>query len=268
MIAGIKSKSTREVQRFLAGYEPLTAVPADRVRVIVVPARVEASKVMPAATSSIVAPASPDDASIVVRSSRLDPSGQTTISADGKKSSTVEPSTSDSPPADRLQFERRARVEFTTHEELMTKLERIRSLMSHRLPINASLEELFQFMADYVLQREDPEARHEKREAKPARSNVNDAPASANARQIPAAVRDTVFVRDKRCRYVGPGGQRCESTHVLQIDHIRPIARGGASTIDNLRLLCAHHNRLESERVLGHSAAVLRPIQETHDDRG
>jgi 5-methylcytosine-specific restriction endonuclease McrA len=38
---------------------------------------------------------------------------------------------------------------------------------------------------------------------------------------------------------------------VLQIDHIQPVARGGANTIDNLRVLCAYHNRLEAERLMG-----------------
>jgi len=60
-----------------------------------------------------------------------------------------------------------------------------------------------------------------------------------------------VFARDQRCTYVGPDGKRCDSTHVLQVDHIMPVARGGAAVIGNLRLLCAEHNRLESERLMG-----------------
>jgi 5-methylcytosine-specific restriction endonuclease McrA len=233
VITGIKNKSTREVQRFLAGYEPMAAVPVDRVRMIVVPAsRAAAVLGMPAG------------------------SRQATISADGKKSSSVEELTLSAnenrsqpvPP----QFEMRARVEFTAHEELMVKLERVRSLMSHRLPINAPLEELFQFMADYVIEREDPLKRHERR-AERAVNQDNGAPRSvpANPRQIPAAVRDQVFARDQRCTYVGPDGKRCNSTHVLQVDHIQPVARRGAAVIENLRLLCAEHNRLESERLMG-----------------
>ena len=88
---------------------------------------------------------------------------------------------------------------------------------------------------------------------------VAKAAASNNPRQIPARLRDQVFARDKRCTYVGPNGKRCGSVHVLQIDHIKPVARGGASTIDNLRLLCAHHNRLESERLMGRSAPLFTP---------
>jgi 5-methylcytosine-specific restriction endonuclease McrA len=188
-----------------------------------------------------------------------------TSRADGKKSPSVDKLTAidrragdpeKSPAATvvtELQFERRARVEFTAHEELMDKLERIRSIPSHRLPANASLEQLIDFMADYVITREDPARRHERRQARAAKQEKTARPAaSANARHIPAHVHDQVFVRDQRCTYVSPDGKRCGSTHVLQIDHIKPVARGGAATIDNLRLLCAYHNRLESERLMGH----------------
>jgi len=71
-------------------------------------------------------------------------------------------------------------------------------------------------------------------------------------RHIPAATRDAVFARDKgRCTYVGRTGERCDATHNLQIDHVVPYARGGTSSIENLRLLCARHNKIEAERVYG-----------------
>jgi 5-methylcytosine-specific restriction endonuclease McrA len=38
---------------------------------------------------------------------------------------------------------------------------------------------------------------------------------------------------------------------VLQVDHVTPVARKGAAAIDNLRLLCAEHNRLEWEKLAG-----------------
>ncbi|HEU4365737.1 MAG TPA: HNH endonuclease signature motif containing protein, partial [Candidatus Krumholzibacteria bacterium] len=82
----------------------------------------------------------------------------------------------------------------------------------------------------------------------PAPRGKND----ARSRYIAAAVRDKVFTRDEGlCTFVGPDGRRCASRHALQIDHVKPVARGGASTADNLRLLCAHHNRLEAERLMG-----------------
>ena len=233
VLARIRGKSLREVEAIAAEHDPAAAFPRDRVRTVV--ARVPV-------TSQL---------------------GQNHLRYDGEKSSSGEQSTSnrhsEESPATvavqrGLQLERRKRVEFTAHDELMAKLDRIRSLASHRLPANATLEQLIDFMADYVLQREAPEARQERRATRPARQGAAKSSASSNPRQIPTRVRDQVFMRDKRCTYVSPTGKRCGSTHVLQIDHIKPVARGGASTVDNLRLLCAFHNRLEAERLMGCSA--------------
>lgn len=95
---------------------------------------------------------------------------------------------------------------------------------------------------------------------KPSRKSAPQHPARAGGsvakdgvtRHIPAAVRDRVFTRDRgRCAYVGATGERCGSTHHLEIDHVIPFARGGSSSAGNLRLLCERHNRLEAERWFG-----------------
>ena len=56
----------------------------------------------------------------------------------------------------------------------------------------------------------------------------------ASGRAIPAGVRRQVWQRDgERCSYVDPQtGRRCNSTHLIEIDHIVP---------GNLRLCGAHH---------------------------
>jgi hypothetical protein len=38
---------------------------------------------------------------------------------------------------------------------------------------------------------------------------------------------------------------------MLEFDHIEPVARGGTSTVDNLRLRCRAHNQYEAERIFG-----------------
>jgi len=50
---------------------------------------------------------------------------------------------------------------------------------------------------------------------------------------------------------VSPDGHRCESTRRLEIDHIQPVALGGETKPENLRLLCRAHNQYEAERLLG-----------------
>jgi 5-methylcytosine-specific restriction endonuclease McrA len=158
------------------------------------------------------------------------------------------------------QVEKHYVVRFTAGEAFMEKLEQVRSLVWHRLPANASLEQVFELVMDMAIEREDPVARRERRELRAGRSHDRKPPKAAttarrpveSTRHVPAAVRDRVFVRDQgRCTYTAPGGRRCASTKALQIDHIKPVARGGAGTPENLRLLCAYHNRLEAERLRG-----------------
>jgi len=54
---------------------------------------------------------------------------------------------------------------------------------------------------------------------------------------IPDDVRQLVWQRDGgRCR-------NCDATVELQFDHIIPVSMGGASTVDNLQVLCGPCNR-------------------------
>ena len=65
-------------------------------------------------------------------------------------------------------------------------------------------------------------------------------------RHIPAAVRRHVWLRDGgRCCYRDPlSGRRCTSSHLLQIDHLLPVAEGGGPEPSNLELSCAAHHRM------------------------
>ena len=65
-------------------------------------------------------------------------------------------------------------------------------------------------------------------------------------RHIPAAVRRHVWLRDGgRCCYRDPlSGRRCTSSHLLQIDHLLPVAEGGGPEPPNLNLLCAAHHSM------------------------
>ena len=65
----------------------------------------------------------------------------------------------------------------------------------------------------------------------------------ASGRAISAGVRRQVWQRDGGgCSYVDPQtGRRCNSTHLIEIDHIVPHALGGGADPGNLRLCGAHH---------------------------
>jgi hypothetical protein len=69
---------------------------------------------------------------------------------------------------------------------------------------------------------------------------------------IPAAVRRAVWERDGgRCVWPLDGGGCCGSTHLLELDHIRPWARNGEPTVANLSLVCRAHNMLAARREFG-----------------
>ena len=81
--------------------------------------------------------------------------------------------------------------------------------------------------------------------AAPPRTRTSAAKTGVSGRAIPAAVKREVWRRDRgRCRYVDrTSGRRCDSQHLLQIDHVVPYTCGGGAEPNNLRLLCAAHHR-------------------------
>ena len=60
---------------------------------------------------------------------------------------------------------------------------------------------------------------------------------------VPTELRRAVFERD--------GGRcvECDGAFDLQYDHILPVALGGATTLENLQLLCADCNRRKSDSI-------------------
>ena len=80
-------------------------------------------------------------------------------------------------------------------------------------------------------------------------------------RYIPVPVRQLVKERDgHQCSYVSPEGKRCSEKCRLEFDHVVPIAVGGESSAENLRLLCRAHNQLEAERAFGREFVAAKRI--------
>jgi HNH endonuclease len=64
-----------------------------------------------------------------------------------------------------------------------------------------------------------------------------------NSRHISQEVRIAVWQRDQgRC-------VQCGATEYLEFDHIIPRSKGGASTVNNVQLLCRHCNQAKSDRI-------------------
>jgi membrane protein involved in colicin uptake len=61
-----------------------------------------------------------------------------------------------------------------------------------------------------------------------------------------------VWERDGgRCTFVSESGKRCGSNRFLELDHVQPVACGGLSTVENLRVVCRAHNQYAAEQVFG-----------------
>ena len=119
--------------------------------------------------------------------------------------------------------------------------------------------------------------------AKPTGAATPTAKSCASGRAISAAVRRHVWQRDGgRCSYVDPQtARRCNSTHLIEIDHIVPHALGGGADPGNLRLLCGapitatvtrraghrvslHRDRCRAERVWS-TASSIGMVTDQHD---
>jgi hypothetical protein len=162
---------------------------------------------------------------------------------------------SDKRAATHVRLERRLLIQFLADEDFMKKYEEVRALLSQRVS-DTSFENVFGVLIEEFLERSSPDRRKARRDRKSRKRKAQEKTAAVKlkngSRHIPAAVRDEVYTRDKgRCTYLGRTGKRCGSTQALQIDHIEPFSRSGTSTASNLRLLCAKHNRLAAEEIMG-----------------
>jgi hypothetical protein len=131
----------------------------------------------------------------------------------------------------------------TVSKQFLDKLEAARKGQGHAQP-GASAEKVIEAALDLLLAQQ---AKH--RGAVKAPRKVSRPTTSGH---IPAAVRREVWSRDEgKCTWPLDSGGVCGSTLRLEIDHVIPRGRGGASTVKNCRLACAMHNQLAARQVYG-----------------
>ncbi len=134
-------------------------------------------------------------------------------------------------------------IEKSTHD----KLRHLQGLLSHALP-SGDVAQVLDRSFDALI------AQLERRKFAATAKARRTGPSSADPRHIPAHVKRAVRERDQgQCTFVSNTGHRCGARKFIEYDHIDPVARGGQSTVDNLRLRCRAHNQYEAERVFGES---------------
>jgi 5-methylcytosine-specific restriction endonuclease McrA len=143
-------------------------------------------------------------------------------------------------------------IRFTAKEAVREKLERARAVAA-MLGVEGSLEAFMDHCLEIYLERKDPVRRAARRVKAPEAKRAKAGKAQATTRPyVPASLEQTVTLRDGyRCTH-HTNGLRCSAAVGLHLDHIIPLARGGAPLDpENLRWLCPAHNRLAADRALG-----------------
>jgi 5-methylcytosine-specific restriction endonuclease McrA len=252
-----RCKSKRQVEAIVARYKPGKEF-KDRVRTIIVKTAPETS----VETSNSTAPGNSNSTD----STQQNWGKFTTAGGGEKPAASPAPGScvlGNTPPQNKV-LKKKFKLEFVIEAECMKKVQEVKAILSRKYPEGVPLGTLLEEMADEYLDKHSPKRkkqRRDKRKEKNIKKNKR-APdrmknrASAHSKQtkcnrhIPQAIKDKVYARDKgRCTFVGTDGRRCDSTWNLQIDHIKPFAKGGDHSVNNLRLFCAKHNILEAERV-------------------
>ncbi len=137
------------------------------------------------------------------------------------------------------------RLHTTVSRRFLEKLAAARDALSHAQP-GASTEAVLETALDLLI------AAQDKKRALVKKPRPASPRPSADPRHIPAEVKRAVWTRDgARCQWPLTGGGICGSTTRLELDHVMPVARGGPSTVDNLRVCCAFHNQLAAREVFG-----------------
>jgi hypothetical protein len=123
-----------------------------------------------------------------------------------------------------------SRLHVTVSKRFARKLEEARAARP-----GATDEELLEFGLELLL------AQVAKRRGDVTKPLTTPRPSKSD--HVPAHVRREVWKRDAaRCQWKLASGEICGCTRRLQLDHVIPLALGGTSTVDNLRILCqAHH---------------------------
>ena len=159
---------------------------------------------------------------------------------------------------ERVLSEELTEIRFVVSKTLMTKIKRLKNLKSHINP-NPTYAELLEMLVDAELKRKEcVTSKPTPRAPSLPAPSLRGAPApekntKPNPRFISAQLKREIRIRDQRkCTYRDPfTGRVCGSTFQVQIDHVIPVAKHGKSASDNLRLLCAHHNRHEAGKHFG-----------------
>jgi 5-methylcytosine-specific restriction endonuclease McrA len=253
LVAEATHKSKLEIEKLLARRFPrpdvptfIRPIPGVAATAQLAPARVEQSALEPGGTS---APSEQPE--------KHKPSSCQLAPARVELSDAAALDTPISPSAPRTLVKplapERYELRMTLDQETHDLLREAQDLLSHVIPGREAPEVLKRVLREWV------QAQRRRKFGvtdKPRKQRV-----PAKGRRIPAAIKRAVIERDGgSCTFVGANNHRCGSRVRLEFDHIQPVARGGRTCVENLRLRCREHNQYEGERLFG--AGFMREKRE------
>ncbi len=170
---------------------------------------------------------------------------------------------------------------FSAGKEFKEKLERLAEVLGIG---NAErhMPEILEQALDLALEKKDPKKKLERRRKREAarretppeevekKREGTAREARAGSRYIPSSVRERVLERaSHQCEYTGAAGVRCTARAGLEIDHLDPYAKGGATSEENLRVLCRAHNLFSAAREFGEDfmRGKIEGIADNHSSR-
>jgi 5-methylcytosine-specific restriction endonuclease McrA len=149
-------------------------------------------------------------------------------------------------------------LRFSVSTMIEEKLSRAKEVCGVR-----GLEEIFDLALEALLEKKDPQRREERRQKREilrfAQNDGNDNAAQdeqgchaepqakhPNTEPVPVRLKDSLLRESGyQCTYMSPEGHRCQERQRLEVDHVRPRAKGGTNDPANLRILCREHNRYQ-----------------------
>ncbi len=153
----------------------------------------------------------------------------------------------------KYQKDESVRLEITFSKAQWEKLMKMRVLLSHSLPHGSNWDRVFEYVSEKVIKQKDrsqsvakpcPVKKIEANKETVSLLRTAKKPINAVRQPISASVQRKVFQRDLCCQFQNKTtSKQCGSTWKLTIDHLKPIWAGGTNEGENLRILCAAHNR-------------------------
>jgi hypothetical protein len=156
----------------------------------------------------------------------------------------------------------RYRVQFTIGRESHDRLRRVQALLRREIP-DGDPGAIFDRAVRLLLEKVEKTklgaaAKPRPRPIRPATDRELRTPILPS-RDVPRHVKRAVSRRDDgQCAFVAHDGRRCTERAFLEFHHIRPYAKGGPATVENISLRCRRHNQYEAELVFGPRGDVRR----------